>query len=158
MNIAQVSMEEFVHPYGFDYNLLGETVSVDSIDLNAISMNIWVEVSRMNSAENNKVLFTSDFIDDNIQGHFRQYILSDQLEFEYTIDTITMKRIYSFTDDMGTRCGSYLYDYYLNQFIRDHAPENYPAELRTVHWDPERKIFVFVKPEDQFIEMKQGAR
>lgn len=158
INIAQMSVEEFIHPYSFDYDLTDEYLSVDSIDLNAVSLNVWIEVSMLNSMEKNKVLFASDFILDELEGFFRQYIFSGSIEFEYSIDTLSMQRIYLFTEEMGARCASYLYDYFLNRYIQSKVPENYPFEVRSLHWDPDRKYFEFREPDGGLIELQPGNR
>ncbi len=157
VNIAQISMEEFVYPYSFDYNLVDESLTVDSIDLNAISMNIWIEVSHLNAVKKNKVFFASEFITDDLEGYFRQYIFSSEIQFEYSIDTITLQDIDSLSISMGKRCASYLYDFFLNLYIREHAPANLPYELRPLHWNPRRQAFEFVDPDNQFIELRNAG-
>jgi hypothetical protein len=154
VNMAQITMEEFVHPYSFDYDLVGESLTVTDIDLNAISFNIWIEISQLNSEEENKVLFTSDFTTDELDGYFRQYIFTGNIEFEYTIDTLTLSEIYEFSERMGMRCADYLYDYFLNGYIRQNVSVNYPGEIKPIHWNLERRIFEFINPERQFLELE----
>jgi hypothetical protein len=153
-NFAQVSIEEFVHPYNFDYDLFGEAYSVTDIDLNAISINVWIEVSRLNSQTKNKVLFASDFLTDELDGYFRQYIFTGETKFEYTIDTISTSDIEDFADMLGSKYADNLYDYFLNEYVRSNAPENYSQNLRPLHWDLERRVFVFKEDEQNLIEIE----
>jgi hypothetical protein len=158
VNIAQISVEEYIYPYSFDYDLADEVVTVSDVDLNALNINVWVEISRLNSEQKNKVLFASNSICDELEGYFRQYLFTGKLQFEYTIDTLTMEKVDSFTNEMGTTCATYLYDYFLNDYIRKKVSEKYPYDLRPLHWDPEKSLFDYIEPEKQFIELEQGKR
>lgn len=157
VNVAQVSIEEFVHPYTFDYDMVDEYYTVKDIDLNALSMNIWIELSQLNSIEKNNLFFTSDFITDDLEGYFRQYLFTGKIEFEYTLDTLTSSDIYLFMDSMGKKCAIYLHDYLLNDFIRENIPENTVIEPKPVRWDPDRKQIEFRNPDDGFIKIEQAG-
>lgn len=154
LNIAQISLEEFVHPYSFDYDLGDEMLTVTDIDLNAFSFNIWLEISQLNSSEKNRVFFTSDFIFDELEGYFRQYIFSGEINFEYTIDTISVSEIYSFTEGLGEKYADYLFDYFLNEYIQEEVPRNFPNAIKPLHWDPDTRVFIFKNEESRFIELE----
>jgi hypothetical protein len=158
VNIAQISLEEFVHPYSFGYDLMDESLTVKDIDLNAVSLNLWIEVSRLNATDKNKVFFTSDFITDDLEGYFRQYLFTGKIEFEYTIDTLSLAEINEFIARMGVRSADYLYEYFLNRYIQENIPQNYPIEIKPLRWDPEKNIFEFKDPSDQFIELEDGVK
>jgi hypothetical protein len=153
VNLAQMSMEEFVHPYTFDYELSGEYLTVSDIDLNAINFNLWLELSQLNSDDHHKVLFASDFVTDQVEGYFRQYIFTGEIKFEYTIDTLTVKEIYDFVESMGKKYADYLYDYFLNDYIRENISINYPADIRRVHWDPESQSLQLKEQGGRFLEL-----
>lgn len=154
VNFAQISLEEFVHPYSFDYEMSGEYLTVSDIDLNAVSFNLWLEVSQLNSENHHKVLFASDFTTDQVEGYFRQFIFSGEVKFEYSIDTLTVPQIYTFVDGLGKKYADYLYDYFLNNYIRENVPEDYPVELRNIHWNPESRIFQMNDRSGRFIELE----
>lgn len=153
VNVAQISLEEYIHPYSFDYYLFDEPYSVSDIDLNAISMNIWIELSRLNSEQKNKVLFASDFISDSLDGYFRQYLFSGDIQFEYTVDSLTVPQVQAFIAKMGGRCADYLADYLLNDYIQRNIPAGYPADPKPLHWNPVKRIFVFIPADDKFLEV-----
>jgi hypothetical protein len=154
INIAQISLEEYVHPYSFDYAEEFEEYTIGGIDLNALNINVWVEISQLNSEQKNKVLFASNSIADQLDGYFRQYLFTGNTEFEYTVDTMNLQQVNTFTDEMGTTCAMYLYDYLLNSYIRKRVPENYPYDIRPLRWDPEKSLFEFIEPEDLYIELE----
>jgi hypothetical protein len=158
VNVAQISIEEYIFPYSFDYDLADEVVTVSDVDLNALNINVWVEISHLNSELKNKVLFASNSIFDDLDGYFKQYLFSGKLQFEYTIDSLTVPKVYTFTNEMGTTCGSYIFDYFLNNYIRENVPGNYPYDVQTLHWDPVKSIFEFIEPEKQFIELDQDKQ
>jgi hypothetical protein len=153
INFAQVSVEEFVHPYTFDYDLFGETFTISDIDLNAVSVNVWIELSRLNSQQKNKVFFSSDFITDELDGYFRQFIFSGEMKFEYTIDTLSSSMIGEFMELMGRKYADNLYDYFLNDYIRENLPVNYSQNIRRIHWDPVKGLFEYRDNEQGFIEL-----
>ena len=47
LNIAQFSLEEFLHPYSSEEAIYDEVLVVDGFDVNAINFNIWIELGRM---------------------------------------------------------------------------------------------------------------
>ena len=155
VNIAQISLEEFVHPYSFDYEMTGEYLTVSDIDLNAVSFNVWLELSQLNSENHHKVLFASDFTTDEVEGYFRQFIFTGEIKFEYTIDTLSVSVIYKFIESLGEKYADQLYDYFLNGYIRDNVSKNYPLELKGVHWNPERQSLQFREQAGQFLELDQ---
>ncbi|NTV84653.1 MAG: hypothetical protein HGA23_10195, partial [Bacteroidales bacterium] len=89
LNMAQFSLEEFLHPYSSEEMVYDEILVIDGFDVNAISFNLWIEVGRMNTEEKNKVLFASEYMIDDINGILRQNLFTGKVIFDYTIDTIT---------------------------------------------------------------------
>ena len=153
VNLAQMSVEEFVHPYTFDYDLGDEMLTVSDIDLNAVSFNLWMEISKLNSSEKNRVLFASDFVVDELDGYFRQYVFTGDINFEYTIDTLTTSRIYTFASGLGARYAEYLYDHFLNLYIVENVPDRYLYDIRPLHWNPDIRMFEFKEDENRFLEL-----
>jgi hypothetical protein len=154
INIAQFSLEEYIHPYRSEENVYDEVVVIDGIDLNAINFNLWLELSHMNSEKKNKVLFLSDYLLDSMNGTLKQNLISGKYSFDYTIDTITMAQVYEFARWFGKKSAAYLFDYLVNDYIGENIPEEYPYERYYYHYDLQRNSFYPVGEEDRFIELE----
>lgn len=153
INVAQFSLEEYIHPYSSEEMVYDEIIVIDGIDLNAINYNIWMELGRMNTEGSNRVLFASDFLLDELNGTIRQHLLTGNLSFDYTIDTINTPRIYEFARNFGKTTAGYLYDYLLNTYIGENLPENYPYEPYYYHYDPARRLILISDDDKRFIEL-----
>jgi hypothetical protein len=154
VNIAQLSLEEYVHPYSSEEMVYDDVVVIDGIDLNAINYNLWLELGRMNTEKSNKVLFASDYLLDDLNGNLKQNLLSGKITFDYTIDTITTYRVYEFARRFGRVTASYLFDYLMNYYIEENLPLDYPYEKLHYHYDPARKIVYIINPDEGFIELE----
>jgi hypothetical protein len=154
INIAQFSLEEYIHPYSSEEEVYDEVIVIDGIDLNAINYNVWLELSRMNTEKKNNVLFLSDYLLDWMRGTLKQQLITGKMSFDYTIDTITMPQIYEFASQFGTKSAEYLFDYLMNNYIEDNLPEDYPYERYYYHYDLKENRFYQVGDEDRFIELE----
>lgn len=153
INIAQLSLEEYIHPYSSEEQVYDEVIVIDGIDLNALNLNIWLELGRMNTDKNNKVLFTSDYLLDNINGTLKQNLITGKMSFDYTIDTITMPQVYEFARQLGKITANLLFDYLMNNYIGENLPEGYPYERLYYHFDPVRKLVYPIGDEERIIEL-----
>lgn len=154
LNVAQFSMEEYIHPYSTEEMVYDEIVVIDGIDLNALNYNVWIELGRMNTEKNNKVLFASDYLLDNINGTLKQHLITGKMSFDYTIDTITLPRIYKSARQFGKITAGYLFDYLLNSYIAENLPEDYPYERLYYHYDTSRKLVYATRDEKRFLELE----
>ncbi|MCU0370872.1 MAG: hypothetical protein MUC31_05610, partial [Bacteroidales bacterium] len=146
-------LEEFVHPYYSEEVIYDEVLVIEGFDVNAINFNVWVELGRMNTEQHNKILFMSDFLTDDVNGIFKQNLFSGKVVFDYTIDTITVPGIYGFARWFGGKAANDIYDYLLNDYIRQNLPENYPFVPRYYHYDPVRKVLYSSEEQKDIIEI-----
>jgi len=156
VNIAQFSLEEYIHPYSSEEVVYDEVIVIDGIDLNAINYNVWLELGRMNTEKKNKVLFSSDYLLDSMNGTLKQNLLSGKMSYDYTIDTITMPEIYEFARLFGKISAQYLFDYLMNNYIGEYLPEDYPYERYYYHYDPQRNLLYPVGEEERIIELDEN--
>jgi hypothetical protein len=142
LNMAQFSLEEFIHPFSSEQYIYDEVLSIEGFDVNAINYNVWLELGRMNHSEDreNKVLFNSDYLIDDVNGTLRQNLFTDKVMFDFTIDTITQPRINEFARKFGAKTAGYLFDYLMNTYITEHLPEDYPYEPYYYSYDPVNKV------------------
>jgi hypothetical protein len=153
VNIAQFSLEEYIHPYSSEEEVYDDVIVIDGIDLNAINYNLWLELSHMNTEKMNKILFASDFLLDDLNGTLKQNLLSGKYKFDYTIDTITIPHVYNFAERFGRKSAMYLFDYLLNEYIGENIQENYPFARYYYHYDLDNKTYYPIGEEDRFIEL-----
>lgn len=154
LNVAQFSLEEYIHPYSSEELVYDEIIVIDGIDLNAINFNVWLELGKLNTEKNNQVLFISDFLLDNIDGTLRQNLITGKMSFDFTIDTITIEQACDYSRQFGKATASYLFDYMMNNYIGENLPENYMYERIYYHYDPERRILFPVAEEERILELK----
>jgi len=154
LNVAQFSLEEYIHPYSSEELVYDEIIVIDGIDLNAINYNVWLELGMLNTEKNNKVLFVSDFLLDYINGTLKQNLITGKMSFDYTIDTITMEQVYEYSRQFGKATANYLFDYLMNNYIGENLPEDYIYERIFYHYDPVRKILYPAAEEDRIIQIE----
>ena len=155
LNLAQFSLEEYIHPYRAEEPAYDEVIVIDGIDLNAINFNIWLELGRLNTEENNKVLFVSDYLLDQIEGTLKQNLITGKLSFDFTIDTLTVSQMYEFAGNFGEKTAGYLYDYLMNAWIGENIPEDYPYERIYYHYDPVRRFLIAVDEDSRIMEIEE---
>jgi hypothetical protein len=153
INIAQFSMEEYVHPYSEEEYIYDQLMLIDGIDLNALNYNIWLELGRLNTEEKNKVLFMSDFLLDDVSGMLKTNLVTGKMSYDYTIDTISMDRVYAFAKKTGEVTASLLFDYLMNTYVKENVPKDYPYEILYYHYDPVKHYIYPVDEQDRIIEL-----
>jgi hypothetical protein len=80
------------------------------------------------------------------------------MKFEYTIDTLSSSEITNFVEMLGSNYADGLYDYFLNEYIRENLPENYSQNVRYVHWNPDRGYFEFEEDDQVLIELDMDGK
>jgi hypothetical protein len=153
INIAQFSLEEYIHPYYNEAQVYDEIIVIEGIDLNALNYNIWIELGRMNTDKKNKVLFATDHLFDEIQGTLKRNLISGKMSFDYTIDTITNTQVVENAHRFGKIAASELFDYLMNDYISENLPENYPYEQYYYHYDPVRRLIYQVSDAEILLEL-----
>ena len=116
-HIAQIELDEYYIPDSRS-QMYDTLTFYKSFDLNAISINLWYEVSQLNSDQNNNTtLFSSDYIDDKVNGFFRISFFTGEVDFVYNRKDITVDDLYSKASEFGISNAEYIYDYFLNKYI-----------------------------------------
>lgn len=137
INIAQLSLEEFVYPYESEFLVYDEVFSINGIDLNAMNVNAWFEIQKANAiGEKPQILFASDPIFDELQGEVKQQIFQRDMYFEYNIDSLTLDNVFLYTEKLAAKYSGYTYDYFLNKYILEKGDDFYYEEKPYYHYDP----------------------
>lgn len=156
VNMAQVELEEYVYEYRDEEYLNGKTYYTD-VNLNAINLNAWFEITMVNSEkkEKNKVLFASHFLSDDLYGQFTQSFLTGEVKYDYRIDSMNVRDIYELAAYLGKVYANYSLDYIMNKLIRRNIDmSEYKPDY--LHYEPSRNSLNPVyNEEDRFIEMDE---
>jgi len=112
-----MELEETIYPYKDETILNGYTYFHQHY-LNAIDVSTWFEINKVNDTTmDQKTMFATDLLTDNLDGTFDYNENTDQLKYYYKIDTLNVKQIYELAIDLGKRYAEYTYDYLLNKYI-----------------------------------------
>jgi hypothetical protein len=138
-NIAQMSVEEYMDPIRKTWAL--DTSTYWDIWCNAVGINVWYEASVLNdTSKKMQVLFGNMYVRDNINGKFLADFYTGEVKYEYTMDTITLKSVYSLAVRAGKTHAEYIFDYVMNdQMARKAKPGDPPTEY--MHYDPVKKTY-----------------
>lgn len=152
-NIAQLELEE--HEFEFqDSELIRGTEYYKKLQLNAITINSWLEISALNSDDEGRELFFADeTIADIVDGYFGQNLISGNVKYNYRIIEMDAEIVYRYAEMLGRRYAGYTYDYLMNEYIKQNFPSN--KKLRFyMHYNRENKT-LDPADEDRFFEMKE---
>ncbi len=154
VHVAQIELEEQFYPFS-DTAYYGNDVYVHRQKLNALDVSSWFVVKGpLPGNKKGKVLFAENLLTDNLDGHFDVDPFSGDLKYLYTLQPLTVKKIYNYAQNLGRTYAGYTFDYLLNVFL----DKNMPASRRTDrYWryDPYRKKF-FLAADDRFVPLKDS--
>jgi len=122
-NIAQIQLDEYLYPLE-DEEPFQDTIYYKRFNLNAVDFSCWFELSKVNAEKAHKTaLFSSFTAYDNFEGGFYMDPWQMDMRYKYRIDTLQVHDIDDMASYLGKKHASYLYDYFLNQFIAARLPK-----------------------------------
>jgi hypothetical protein len=123
LSMAQVQLDEYFYPYD-DEAVFYDTRYIKTTELNAVDFSVWYEISKMNSSNPKKtVLYSTHTVTDGLDGSFFLDPFTDDVKYRYRIDSVTVGDVMLLGNNLGRKHASYLYDFFLNQYIAYHMPE-----------------------------------
>lgn len=123
VNFAQIQLDEYLLPFE-DSETFDETTYYKRMELNASDLSSWVELSKLNAAKPVKTLLYSSFsASDGLNGRFYFDPLTSNIRYKYKIDSLKVKDVYELSSFAGKRNASYLFDYFMNQYITYKLPD-----------------------------------
>ena len=156
LRVAQIELEEQYYLYS-DTAFYDNDVYVHRQKLNALDVSSWFVIrGPLLKNKSGRVLFAENLLTDNLDGHFDVDPYSGELKYLYTLDSLTVKKIYNYAQNLGRTYAGYTFDYLLNVFL----DKNMPASRRTDrYWryDPYRKKF-FVAYDDRFVPLNNTQK
>ena len=127
--ISQVELEEDKYTYTNEYSFPHDTtVYFKNHDLNKIDLNCWFDlIPKDSSTDHKKVFYNSFSIEDKLDGSFYKD-QSNSVKYKYRIIPIQLNDIYYLTAYSGNKHANYLFNYFMNKYIRAEMPPGFSAE------------------------------
>jgi hypothetical protein len=123
VNISQIQLDEYIFPLE-DSEPWDDTVYYKSFKLNAVDASNWFEISKINTPKPKKtVLYSSFTASDGFDGNFVVNSFTLDVQYRYKIDSLRLKDIYELSVYAGEKDASYLFDFFMNQYIAYHLPK-----------------------------------
>lgn len=123
VNISQVQLDEYNYPLE-DSQPLEDTVFYARFNLNSVDASSWYELSKINSPNPKKTVLYSTFtVSDGFDGNFVINGFTTNVRYRYKIDTLKLNDIYELSVYSGKKDASYLFDFFMNQYVAYHMPE-----------------------------------
>ena len=134
VNISQVQLDEYKFPV-VDSEPVEDTVYTKTFQLNAVDASVWFELSKINTPKPQKTLLYSSFTaSDGFEGKFLINSFTLDVQYRYKVDSLRLKDIYELSDYAGRKDASYLFDFFMNQYIAFHFPKGMEP-LYYLHYD-----------------------
>lgn len=151
INMAQMEMEEYYYSLRDEEVFDGYRYYKD-VDLNAVGLNCWFELSLMNS-DDKKILYASNYTMDEYQGSFRYYPFTGEVSHQYEIDSLSVGNVYNFAGILGKKYAGYTFDYIMNMYIYSNLPANQEPGI-FYHYNRQKNNFI-PAGEDRFEPLDQ---
>ncbi|GMT44942.1 MAG: hypothetical protein IEMM0006_0774 [bacterium] len=155
VNVAQIELEEQYYFFS-DTAYYDNDVYVHQQFLNALDVSSWLSLhGPLLPGKSGKVLFAENLLTDNINGHFDVDPYSGEIKYLYRLDSLTVKKIYNYAQNLGRTYAGYTFDYLLNTFLDKKVPASRRTD-RYWRYDPYRKRFFFAIDGDKFVPIQNN--
>ncbi len=155
VNVAQIELEEQYYFFS-DTAYYGNDVYVHHQFLNALDVSSWFSLrGPLLPGKSGKILFAENLLTDNIDGHFEIDPYSGEIKYLYRLDSLTVKKIYNYAQNLGRTYAGYTFDYLLNTFLDKKLPASRRTD-RYWRYDPYRKRFFFAIDGDKFVPIQNN--
>jgi hypothetical protein len=124
LQMAQVQIDEYFYPVE-EHEYLFDTLFYKRFDLNALDFSAWYELSNWHKKNGSITLYSTQSVSDDFEGNFVMDPFQSGVKYKYSIDSLLVDDVYEIGKYLGRVHGSYLYDFFLNQYILFHLPGNY---------------------------------
>jgi hypothetical protein len=137
VNLAQLQLEE---SRDTTYEATGESddegnYDYQNLQINTVRLNSWIEVTELNadSGKMKKLFFATSLARDGVTGHL-SIVPPGEFRYTYSIDSLNMNDLYDLASQSGKTYGNYLYDYFMNEYIRKSLPP-WVQPIHSLHYD-----------------------
>ena len=123
VNISQMQLDEYKFPVE-DSEPFYDTVYYRTFLLEAVDISTWFELSKINAPQPKKTVLYSTFtVSDGFDGNFIINALTFDIKYRYKIDSLKVNDVYDLSVYAGKMDASYLFDFFMNQYIAYHMPQ-----------------------------------
>jgi hypothetical protein len=141
VNISQIQMDEYTFPIE-DTEPYGDSVLYQGFKLNGVDVSSWFEISKINASKPKKtVLYSSFTASDGFEGRYIMNAFTMDVQYKYKIDSLKMRDIYNLAVFSGKKNASYLFDYFMNQYVAFQLPDD-GLQQTWYHYDRLNKSFI----------------
>ncbi|HRZ76683.1 MAG TPA: hypothetical protein P5248_04900 [Bacteroidales bacterium] len=142
LDMAQVMLEEYSIPKT-EQQMFDDTITYyKRIDLNAVSMHSWFELSPVNTDNARlEVLYASHFLQDRLQGSFVRHPLKGTVSYKYSLREMQLNDIYHLAGILGIKYAGWITDHFMHNYVKMSLPESYRPRV-WFHFDPEKASLV----------------
>ena len=120
--------------------------------LNTVNVASWFEI---NDGEWRPVQFCEHNLMDGFDSKADYSLWNGQIDYEYTIDTLTLTDVYNYAVYLGKLYAGYTYDYMMNSYVgakTNNVNYYYNVMLR---YNPYKKRLFYAEDGDMFIEIDE---
>ena len=122
VQIAQLQLNEQHNLNSYEmYSVETGEPFTEGLRINQVSLSSWLEVSRANS-ENKQVLYLEGYIQDAIKRGIDLNLMEGSVGLEQIRDSMKVEDVYRMALDMGQKHAEMLFDYFMNDYIRQNLP------------------------------------
>lgn len=123
LNLAQLELEEYYDSVSGDNANGPEENYLKNIFITAVNYNSWFEVSKINGQDTaRRMLYVTNTYTDNFQSGYRYFPLTGEAKFGYSVDSLTVKDVYTGAAYFADLYAGYIFDFLMNEYIRTHMP------------------------------------
>ncbi|TSA30143.1 MAG: hypothetical protein D4R67_00885 [Bacteroidetes bacterium] len=153
LSMAQMQLDEYFYPHE-DQEYFYDTLFYKKIDLSAVDFSVWFELSKIGRSGRSKtVLYASHMVTDDLEGEFLLDPFRQDVKYSYRIDSLEVNDLYDIASFLGKVHASFLYDFFLNQYIAFHYPQGFRPQ---VYYHYNRFHNSFVPVEEERFELLDG--
>jgi hypothetical protein len=153
VNLAQIQLDEYYYPYT-DKETIDDSTYVKKINLNAVDMSVWIELSKANASKPRKtILYNSQTAYDDFQGLFKSDGWTGTVRYIYKLDSLTVANVYDMVKYLGEKHGEYLFDFFMNQWVAFSMP---PDQYINYYYHYNRRQNILEVTEDERFEILPG--
>lgn len=122
VQVAQLQIDEdYRIKYQQKFSIDDNTLYNEGFRVNQVNLSSWLEVSRANTG-NKQVLFLDGYIQDDCYLGIDVDLMQGNFGMLGNRDSLEIADVYSMAKSSGQKHGELLFDYFLNDFIRDNLP------------------------------------
>ncbi|MEN8225526.1 MAG: hypothetical protein ABFS05_09225 [Bacteroidota bacterium] len=154
-HLAQLELEEYLIPV-VEKEEFDEYLYYQLINLNAMTLNSWLEISSMNDEEKKNFFFSSLSLTDELDGYFRYNYFSGAVKYDYSIDSLLLNEVYQLGELAAYLYAGYTFDFLMNLYVDQRMlEEDKRRSGNYYHYNRQMNMLAPARDDEQFIQMEE---